>query len=112
MVFASALILGQELLATWITSPFCDCRLLDAPRLLVYRLTATPHFLGSPRHRTPPTTQHCRRVAHPCHHRETVHRREPLLGRDVVTYACIKRLTFLTHVALSTGIPPQNCLLR
>jgi hypothetical protein len=34
------------------------------------------------------------------------------LRRDVVTYAYIKRLTFLTYVELSTGIPPKNRLLR
>src|SRR5947209_2699129 len=104
--------LSQEILATWITSPFRDHRLFDAPRLLVHRLAATPHILGAPRHRAPPTTQHRRRVANPCYHRETAHGRKPLLRRDVVTYAYIKRLTFLIYVELSTGIPPKNRLLR
>src|SRR3989442_14177414 len=112
MVVAQALILGQESLATWVTSPFRYHLLFDAPRLLVHGLAATPNFLGSPRHGAPPTTQHCRRIANPCHHWETEHGREPLLCRDVVTYACIKRLTSLTHVELSTEIPPQNRLLR
>jgi len=99
--------LSQEILATWITSPFRDHSLFAATRLLVHRLAATPNFLGSLRHRAPPTTQHRRRVANPCHHRETAYGREPLVCKDVVTYACIKRLTFLTYVELSTGIPPK-----